>query len=341
MPINTVAQQPTTITLQLTDLLLAWQPAQSPSTRSMPISALNAYYALLTGASFTGNVSTTGTLTSGGAMTVQAGGLTVTGSQSTVNGALSVTGPLSGALTNYLSGMILSNDGSTPNTVLDISAGQCADSTNVTVIVLPAITKSTGGSWVAGSGANGMGQGLTIANSTWYHVFAILNGGNPDVYFDTSVTAANAPAGTTAFRRLGSFFTDSSAHILPFVQVADTFIWNSPGHDVNAFASSQTSTLKSLGSVPPGVKVDALIYAGGTNSAGTAGFLFSPPDQAAVAGAGLAFFSFFSPATSVAAWEQMQIRTDTSQNIRIVSSTNINNTVQVWTYGWVDRRGKA
>jgi len=77
---------------------------------------------------------------------------------------------------SYLAGLILSNDGTSPNTVLDISAGQCVDSTNAFVINLAAFTKSTGGSWAAGSGSNGMGTGLTIANSTWYHVFAIIKG---------------------------------------------------------------------------------------------------------------------------------------------------------------------
>ena len=261
----------------------------------------------------------------------------IAGKSLTLNGVA-----LSALTSGYISGLTLSNDSGTPNTVLDIAAGVCVDSAAAVFIrIASAFTKNTSGSWAAGSGNAGMGQGLTIANSTWYHVFAILNAGAADIYFDTSVSAANAPVGTTAFRRIGSFFTDSSAHILPFVQFGDTFIWGAPGHDINAFASSQTSSLKTLGSVPPGVQVDALLYAGGVNSAGAVGFLLSAPDATSVSGAGLAFFSFFSPAAAVAAWAQLRIRTDTSQNIRVVSSANINNTVQGWTYGWVDSRGKA
>src|SRR5258708_1490642 len=119
---------------------------------------------------------------------------------------------------SYLAGLTLANDGVSPNTVLDIAAGTCDDSTHVVSITIAAFTKTTGGAWVAGAGQPGMGTGLTIANTTWYHVFAILNAGAPDVYFDTSVTAANSAAGTTQFRRIGSFLATGAAGILAFSQ---------------------------------------------------------------------------------------------------------------------------
>ena len=111
--------------------------------------------------------------------------------------------------------------------MLDIAVGYAADSTNAVMITGTAFTKSTAGSWAAGSGGNGMGTGLTIAASTWYHVFAIINAAAFDVYFDTSVTAANKPASTTAFRYIGSFRTDGSSHILAFTQYGQKFTWTS------------------------------------------------------------------------------------------------------------------
>jgi hypothetical protein len=50
---------------------------------------------------------------------------------------------------SYLAGLQLSNDGTLPNAVIDISAGVCTDSTNATFIKLGAFTKNTGGTWIA------------------------------------------------------------------------------------------------------------------------------------------------------------------------------------------------
>ena len=93
---------------------------------------------------------------------------------------------LSVLLQNYISGMTLSNDGGTPNTVLDIASGVCSNSTNTTMIVNNSpFTKSISSAWVAGTGNAGLGNGLTLTASTTYHVFAIINNGLADYYFDT------------------------------------------------------------------------------------------------------------------------------------------------------------
>jgi len=150
----------------------------------------------------------------------------------------------------YINGFTLSNDVTLPNTVLDIAAGIAADSTNAVAIAGTAFTKSTAGSWAAGSGNNGMGTGLTIAASTWYHVFAILNAGSYDVYFDTSPVAANKPSGTTAFRYIGSFETNASSQIALFFQFGQRFYWAAGVTDINEVIDV-TAALYTL-SVPPG-----------------------------------------------------------------------------------------
>lgn len=180
-----------------------------------------------------------------------------TGTVTSVTGASGIAGTVttSGNLTfigrGFIDGLILSYNSTT---VLSIAAGQATDSTNATAIVGTAFTKSTAGAWASGSGSNGMGTGLTIANSTWYHVYAIINSGAYDVYFDTSASAANKPASTTAFRRIGSFLTDGSAHIIKFFQVGNRFTWDVALIDVSVSPGStarQTATL----TVPTGVKV--------------------------------------------------------------------------------------
>src|SRR5581483_6912092 len=133
-----------------------------------------------------------------------------------------------------LGGFTLSNDGGSPNTVLDIAAGAALNSTNATLIRLSsAFTKNTSGAWVVGSGNAGMGSGLTIQPSTWYYVFAIINAGVADVYFDTSSVASNAPAGTSAFRRIGCFRTTLGSAITTFQQTGNLFEWRTRVLDVN------------------------------------------------------------------------------------------------------------
>ena len=153
------------------------------------------------------------------------------------------------AVNGFISGYTLSNDATTPTTVLDVAAGYAADSANALMIAGTAFTKSTAGTWAAGS--HGMGTGLTIANATWYHVFAIVNSGAYDVYFDTSITAANAPAGTTSHRYIGSFLTNSSAQVVAFTQVGRYFFWNTEATDLSG-GHSTSATAVTL-SVPLGI----------------------------------------------------------------------------------------
>lgn len=176
----------------------------------------------------------------------------------------------------YIHGFTLSNNSSTNK--IDVAVGYCADSTNTTAIAGTAFTKSIAGAWVAGSNVNGMGVGLTVANNTWYHVFAIIAGGAFDVYFDTSASAANKPAGTTAFRRIGSFRTSGSAQIIAFKQYGQTIYWTTAVQDVNTGAPPTAATLTTL-SVPVGVSVYPICHTQASASSGggsAATFLYSP-----------------------------------------------------------------
>lgn len=236
-------------------------------------------------------------------------------------------------------GLILSNDGVTPNSILDVSAGAAADSTATVLMSIAAFTKSTGGAWVAGSGANGMGVGLTIAPTATYHVFLIQNAGAADIYFDTLVTGANAPAGTTALRRIGSIKTDGSSHIRPFSQRLNEFWWQTPGAlDLTATVTNANRTLITT-DVPAGIIVkwfgNLAINAG---VSGAQGVILTDPANADVASnittTPLSTLSFNGAATTTTdgigtSW------TDTSGRIgaRAQQSTN---TIQIQTLGWVD-----
>lgn len=127
---------------------------------------------------------------------------------------------------SYIAGLTFSVDLTSPNTVLDISAGACTDSTNTTSIILPGFTKSIAGAWAGGTGAPGLGTGVVVAGPMTLHVFAIVVNGVPDVYFDTSISGANKPAGTTALRFLESIMLDGASHIVSFSHIGDTMLFS-------------------------------------------------------------------------------------------------------------------
>jgi len=154
---------------------------------------------------------------------------------------------------NYIDGFQLSNDVSNPNTALDIGAGMCADSTNKYLFQGNALVKNTTSTWSAGNNQPGMGNGLTIAPNTWYHVHEILINNAIDTYFDTSPTAANAPNGTIANRRVGSFKTNGSSQIITFIQAGEWFYF-APVTEYNS-TSSRTMSALTLAGVPTGVVV--------------------------------------------------------------------------------------
>lgn len=233
-----------------------------------------------------------------------------------------------------LGGLILKPDGTSPLTVLDTAAGVAVDSTGAYFIKIGAFTKLTGGAWASGTGANGMGNGLTIAASTWYHVCLAYNGGTADEWFDTSVACANKPTGISGsiYRRIGSFKTNASSQILGFNQLGNEFLWVTPVADVPGTTWGTTPTLATLGSVPTGLEVLARLRAVST----TNGILVSSAD--ATSGN-----TFNTPAgnqtTNATAAATIDVRTNSSAQVYIAANAS-STVVNVVTYGWIDTRGQ-
>jgi hypothetical protein len=268
------------------------------------------------------------------------GGFRATNLGNPVNAQDAVTQAfMSGALRGHLGGYTLSNDSGTPNTILDIAAGSAVDSTNTVIITGTAFTKTTGGTWVAGTGNAGMGNALSVAPSTWYHVFGIINNGVYDVYFDTSITAANAPANTTVFRRMGSFKTDGSSHIIAFTQNGDEFLWNTPPLDISS-VSGPTSASSITLSVPTGLKVNALIEGIVTSSSGTSNvWYFSSLDTTDIAPTTANGLNQIVASTAFSAGFTANIRTNITSQVRARASAASLTMIAV-TYGWIDTRGR-
>jgi hypothetical protein len=112
----------------------------------------------------------------------------------------------------YINGLQLSNDATTPNTLLDIAVGQCRDAGNEYDMFLnsPLVIN------MAGSGLNGLDTG-TVAASKVYAVLLVSDpvSGNPTgAMFTLTPSAPLMPFGYSAYKTIGYVATDSSMHIL-------------------------------------------------------------------------------------------------------------------------------
>ncbi len=178
---------------------------------------------------------------------------------------------------SYLAGCLLSNDTDTAHDI-NITAGEARDSADGADLALSSeTTKQIDAVFAAGDDAGGMFTGA-VGNSTWYHVFLIKkdSDGTIDAGFDTSITAANIPAGYTEYRRVGSVLTDGSANILNFIQVGDIFRWKTAILDISLANMIIAKTSYAI-SVPLGLKVFA--WGNFSNTGNTRVQISSPDDS--------------------------------------------------------------
>lgn len=251
----------------------------------------------------------------------------------------------------HIAGLTLSNNATV--TKLDVAAGSCRDSTNVIDINLTsAITAGliqTSGAWAAGSTQNKLDTGAR-ANSTWYHVWAILKDidGSGDFLFSLSASAPTMPSGYTYKRRIGSVKTDGSGNIYSFTQDGDYFQWTAPiVSDVTSGGAPGISAIsETLAGAPTGVNVEAEVQ-WVVNNAAAAGTVYGVlSDLATTDTAPGATYSDIpavasTTATVVNGVVRRRVRTNTSAQIRArISYSDGNVSFRINTLGWVDTRGR-
>jgi hypothetical protein len=245
-------------------------------------------------------------------------------------------------LRGNLGGFNTSNDGTSPLTVLDISTGQCtSDDFTTSFALTSAFTKSTGGTWVAGSGSNGLDAG-SVAASTWYHVYAIFNptSATTDIIFSTNASSPAFPSGYTLSRRIWSFLTDGAKNILPYTQFGNVCVWKTVINDVATVALGTGATLFTV-SVPLGIKCTYMTR--GTSFSGTVSVdtLISSPDEASSAVNNVVAnrTTQIQVASAALAVGHMIVRTNTSSQIRAVADT-ASTSLTLSTFGYEDLRGQ-
>lgn len=247
--------------------------------------------------------------------------------------------PLFPFLRGWIDGFRLSRSSAT---VLNVSAGVAIseDSANKAL-------RTTGTETVTLTVSGVGGLGVSRTTDTWYHVFAIYkdSDGTTDVYADTSVTAANKPAGYSSYRRLGSFRLNAtgSGELTDFSQNGDEFLWRGSPSTLYSATNPGTSAVTPALHVPPDVKVDALfnfevteqnlvrVYVSSLDAIDEApsetvyplatSHIYDTPDDEG---------GFFA-----------QIRTDVSRQIRYrLSLSDVDTVVRIATLGWIDARGR-
>jgi len=241
---------------------------------------------------------------------------------------------------SYMAGLGLSNDAVTPNTRLDVAAGICADDANAAMLSL-----SAGVLDCTTTGVNGLDAG-SLTSGTWYHVFAIAKAGgtSPAVLASTSIGTPVLPATYTLKRRLGSFKTDGSAHILGFVQDGDYFRWKASVLDVNVTNPGNSGVLRTLASVVIGVPVQAILNLENLQNSNPFQHLVSDPmanDEAPSTTTAPLSSIYPGSGTNGGNVGPVLVRTNGAAQIRsCCTNAGVSDVIRIATLGWIDRRGR-
>jgi hypothetical protein len=233
--------------------------------------------------------------------------------------------------------ILLANNVTDPNNDIDFGIGNTISAGASQQIRLPSLTtKRLDASWVAGTNQGGLFSGSKAIN-TWYHCFIIENSttGVVDVGFDTSPNGANAPAGFTAKKILGSILTDGSGNIRPFFQKGIDFIFKTPQIDL-AYTSSTTATNRTI-SAPLGREVMARINVGmDTTGAQNATHVYSPKGNDGSVGLSAPITLVVGGGASALATTEAEVVTNTSSQIRTDEQVAAVSTIDIITKGWTD-----
>ncbi len=258
----------------------------------------------------------------------------------------------------HLYGMILSNNLTNPNTTIDVSAGECRDSSASENIVLSSsITKSVSGPFVAGTGQFGMLGGTPVPGpNTTLHVLAIYGASGVDVGFHANPTIplGSLPSGyDQAYRRIGSILTNAAGAIEPFFQNGDRFLLRTPFKSASTRFQAVTTTGTAITLFTPnGIRVYPMIRAESTSPAGIymtfydldQGLTMSPFDW------NPSLSEWISSSTHVNGFfldistNTENILTNTNRQIGVATSVNVAGAFpyglnwDVW--GWIDQRNR-
>jgi hypothetical protein len=238
---------------------------------------------------------------------------------------------------SYLAGFVTSPSSTTGVT---IGSGVCADISNTSYIVGSGITKLIGATWAAGAGNGGRVGIAAPATGATFHVFVAIINGVFDAFMDSSVTGINAPAGTTALRRVGSIVMSSGTAIRPWTQWGDEFLWQAASSDASGVGNANANVNITL-NVPNDVVVMARcrLWQQGDHTNGVGGtLLVRSVDESGTL--------TVSPGTNnpslITEYDDsgVEIMVRTNSTRQVVMRSTVARNFQVDTFGWLDVRDR-
>ena len=243
-----------------------------------------------------------------------------------------VSFPASGIVVRgQLAGLAVSRNATTPNTKLDIAAGQAADAANaVCLTVASPLTLD-----IAATGANGLDATGTRAANATVHVFVIAKPDGSVAAFGAATTAPTLPSGYSYRRRVASLKLDASSNFRAFTQGGDRFIFDIEMFDIGVTNLGTSLTSYTL-STPAGIKPIALIKGFAYNASSQSALLILSPDQPDQT---INVGSVTAPAAGYASSNYFEVRTNASSQIAAKANA-AGTTFYLTTVGWIDRRGR-
>ena len=236
----------------------------------------------------------------------------------------------------HIDGFSMINNATDLTNDIDIGIGECVASDDyVNIKLTTALTKRLDAAWALGTNQGGRDTGA-IADGTW-HVWVIRNNitGVADVCFSLSAAAPTNPtADPISYRRIGSIIRKAGV-IEPFVQRGDYFWRKTTPQDVNVSALT-TARSNYVLSVPLGIDTIAMVTFRYVNAAIVTLWLGSPYQTDAVPSATHGAMSNVANQYGAGG---MHVLTNNLGQIS-ARSTAATTTLQVWTHGWIDSRGK-
>jgi hypothetical protein len=162
-----------------------------------------------------------------------------------------------------------------------------------------------------------------------------------DEICSTSVSSPIIPNGYTKKRRIGSFLTDSSAHILPFVQHGNEFWWKNRISSVSGATLSNGPRVPYTVSTPIGIQTKAIFNAQTNTLTQTpaTNLVFSSSDQNDNSASAADIIAFNQSTTTYIA-ERLEVWTNTSAQIYAKLQGASSTTLYIDTLGWIDYRGQ-
>lgn len=158
---------------------------------------------------------------------------------------------------HYANGLKITNDGTTPDEIIDIAVGSIMDSTGVYQINVDEVLSPS----IVNDGLNGLDTG-TVAASTVYAVHLVadpVTQQSVGAMFSLSATAPLMPFGYSAFALIGFVVTDGTADILLGSWTAGndtrrTFVYDAPIATAVTAGNATAYTAVSLAAFVPAIQ---------------------------------------------------------------------------------------